>query len=259
VEQGLAPADVAKAQHVSELAVASGLSLKDAAAAWSKNLDISSGVTAALSKTREEAVAAQSTADVVLSAAEAAGLDTATVVPTWCKNLDMSAAVTAALSKSCKDEGAPTVTAASVVAAGKAAGLDTATAVPAWCKNLDMSAAVTAALSKSCKDEGASTTTADTTAVDFVPEVEGDYILVTERMWNYQAIKHTTEEAARAHGSKLWSAWIVYAKKGHEYNELAVGGLVTLGRPHASIRKYVQKNLSSLARMSRRPSVTTKG
>ena len=93
-----------------------------------------------------------------------------------------------------------------------------------------------------------------------VEAAAGDYLLVTERLFNMVVIRHVDEEAAKQHADRFWSCWVLFKKDGDtgSYEEVGKGGktaALTMGKPHNSIRKYVAANFGTLDAVARRPSV----
>ena len=112
----------------------------------------------------------------------------------------------------------------------------------------------------------AATTSVDDDAVLVEPPpkveaeaAEGDFLLVTERLWKFVVIRHVDEASALNHAARFWSCWVLFRKDANGvYEEVCVGGktaALTMGMPHKSIRAYVAANFGELDSMARRPSV----
>ena len=85
------------------------------------------------------------------------------------------------------------------------------------------------------------------------------FLIVTERRWKWVVIGHDDERAARAHVTKMWSCWIIFARtEAGAYSEVACGGMrITPAPVFPKIRSYFAANLGQLDTITRRPSIVS--
>ena len=87
----------------------------------------------------------------------------------------------------------------------------------------------------------------------------GEYLLVTERLWKVHVARHETEQAARAHAKRLWSCCVVLRSTAPgAYEEVLKSGVsapLAGGMAYPRIRKYIDENLGRLSTLARRPSI----